>query len=560
MANIAVERWRGDILAGITVGIVALPLSMALAIATGVPPQHGLYTAIVAGIAIALCGGSPVNVSGPTAAFVVILQPIVQQHGLSGLLIAGFLAGVILVGMGVAKLGRFIAVVPYPVTIGFTAGIGVVIATLQIKDLLGLSVAQLDDDYLDKLKLLATALPQWRWQDFVIGALTLAVLIGWPKLKTRIPQHLVALLVGTLAAWALQYGWPDFSVATIRSRFHYELAGVIGAGIPAVSPHFVLPWLLPDAAGQPLSLSFALIKSLLHPAFAIAMLGALESLLCAVVADGMAGTKHDSNRELIGQGIGNMLVPFFAGIPATAAIARTATNVRSGGRSRWAAVIHSLFILMALLLFAPLLGYVPMAAMAALLLLVAWNMSDARHFVHILRAAPRGDIAVMLTCFSVTVFVDMAMAVTIGMALAAVLFIRRMADLTGVQLVAMHAHPHLQHLPTSVAVYDIDGPLFFGAAQKALNALTNIRQEIKVIILDMSDVTMMDMTAMVALESLLDDLRSKNVAIVINNLAPRLLLKLRRVGLRYHHGVIEFARDMPASAQLAERLLAQRVA
>ena len=546
---------RGDMWAGITVGIVALPLSMALAIATGVSPEHGLYTAIVAGIVIALCGGSAVNISGPTAAFVVILQPIVQQHGLGGLLLAGLLAGLILIAMGVARLGRFIAVVPYPVTVGFTAGIGVVIATLQIKDFLGLPAAQLDGEYLHKVKLLLTALPGWRWQDTLIGVLTFAILMLWPLLKTRVPQHLVALLLGTATAWLLQYWWPDFSVATIGSRFHYDINGISGNGIPALLPQLSWPWSQGGAEGKSLQLSLGLLRELLQPAFAIAMLGALESLLCAVVADGMAGTRHDPNRELIGQGIGNIVVPFFGGIPATAAIARTATNIRSGGRTRAAAIIHGIFILVAMLTLAPLLGYIPMASMAALLFLVAWNMSDARHFVHILRAAPRGDILVLLTCFSLTVLVDMAVAVTVGIMLAAVLFIRRMVDLTGTELVATHAHPHLQHLPSSIAVYDIDGPLFFGAAQKALRALTNIRQEIRVIIIDMSDVTMMDMTAMVALESLLQDLHSKNIAIVINHLAPRLLLKMRRAGLRYRKGSIEFARDMPASAALALQLL-----
>lgn len=554
------ERWRNDFWAGITVGIVALPLSMALAIATGVPPQHGLYTAIVAGIVIAICGGSRVNISGPTAAFVVVLQPIVHEHGLAGLLIAGFLAGLIMVALGVGRLGRFIAMVPYPVTVGFTAGIGVVIATLQIKDLFGLPLAQLEGGYLYKAGQLVGALPQLRWQDTLIGLVTLEVLIAWPKLKTRIPQHLVALLVGTLLAWAMERYWPGFSVATISSRFHYEIGGVIGSGIPPLLPRFEWPWLQAGPAQQPLELSIELIRSLMQPAFAIAMLGALESLLCAVVADGMTGTRHDSNRELIGQGIGNLLVPFFGGIPATAAIARTATNIRSGGRSPAAGVIHGIFILLSLLLLAPLLGHIPMASMAALLLLVAWNMSDAPHFVHIVRSAPRSDIAVLLCCFLLTVLVDMTVAVTVGIMLAAVLFIRRMIDLTGIELVTVHTHPHLQKLPSSVAVYDIDGPLFFGAAQKALNALTNVRQEIKVIILDMSDVSMIDMTAMVALESMLQDLHKKDIAVVINSLAPRMLLKMRRVGLRRRKGKIEFARDIAASALLAQRLLDQRAA
>lgn len=549
-------NWRGDLWAGITVGIVALPLSMALAIAAGVPPQHGLYTAIVGGFFIALCGGSRVNVSGPTAAFVVVLQPIVHHYGLGGLLLAGLMAGAILVAMGVARLGSFIAVVPYPVTVGFTAGIGVVIATLQIKDFLGLPLAELGGDYVHKLFLLSGALPQWRMGDVLVGAITLAVLILWPRLKTRIPQHLVALLVGSLLAWGLQHWWPQLAVDTIRSRFHYTLNGVSGAGIPSMLPQLVWPWAQPGAGGGVLPLSLDLMQQLLPSAMAIAMLGALESLLCATVADGMAGTRHDPNRELIGQGVGNLLVPFVAGIPATAAIARTATNIRSGGKTPLAAILHSLFILLAMLLLAPLLGFVPMAAMAALLLIVAWNMSDAHHFLRILRRAPRGDIAVLLTCFGLTVLVDMAMAVGVGITLAAILFIKRMIDLTGTQLVEPSSHPHTQGLPASIVVYDINGPLFFGAAQKALNALTNVRQEIRVVILDMSDVSMMDMTAMVALESLLEDLEHKQVALVINNLAPRMLVKLSRIGFQHRQGVVHFESEMETSVARALTLSA----
>lgn len=547
------ESLRTNILAGLTVGVIALPLSMALAIASGVPPQHGLYTAIVAGIVIALTGGSRVNISGPTAAFVVILVPVTQQYGLGGLVVSGLLAGIILVGMGMARLGTLIQVVPYPVVIGFTAGIGVVIATLQIKDLFGLSAGAMDGHYLENALTLLKSLPTARGAEMFIGLLTIAALVGWARLRTRIPAHLVALLVGAAVAWLAGSLSADFQVATVGSRFHYDFDGITGSGIPPLLPQFVWPWELPDRNGNPIGMSFDLVKTLMGSAFAIAMLGALESLLCATVADGMTGARHNPNDELIGQGIGNIVVPFFGGIPATAAIARTATNIRAGGTTPLAAVVHALFILFAILALAPLLAWIPMASMAALLVLVAWNMSEARHFARIVRVAPRDDVVTLLICFGLTVLFNMEIAVAVGMGLAAVLFIRRSIELTGARLVERHEHAHGQHLPESVVLYDIDGPLFFGAAQKALSDLVNLRPEIRVVILDMSDVTMLDMTALVAMESIVESLKQKGVRLVINNLQPRMILKLRRAGLRRRVGVIEFARTLDESVALATR-------
>ncbi|MFP4611665.1 MAG: C4-dicarboxylic acid transporter DauA, partial [Thiohalophilus sp.] len=379
---------RSDLLAGITVGIVAVPLAMALAIASGVPPQYGLYTAIVAGLVIAVSGGSRFSISGPTAAFVVILLPITHAYGLGGLLVTTVMAGIILIIMGVARMGRLIQFIPYPVTIGFTAGIAVVIASLQIKDFLGLATGEMPQHFLEKMGVLLQALPTAHWPDLLIGLLTLSVLLFWSRLKSRIPGHLVALLLGSIAAWLLGVIWPAFSVATINTQFTYLLDGVQQHGIPQAPPLPLLPWNLPDAGGQPIGLSWQLVRELLPSAFTVAMLGAIESLLCAVVADGLTGTRHKPDTELIGQGLGNIVAPFFGGIPATAAIARTATNIRAGGRSPIAAIIHALVILLIVVSLAGLLGYVPMASLAALLLVVAWNMSEARHFVHILRVAP----------------------------------------------------------------------------------------------------------------------------------------------------------------------------
>ncbi|TVP15667.1 sodium-independent anion transporter [Shewanella sp. KCT] len=549
------QEIQTNILAGLTVGVIALPLSMALAIASGVPPQHGLYTAMIAGIVIALCGGSKVNISGPTAAFVVILLPIVQQFGLGGLLLSGLMAGVILLLMGLGKLGKLIEIVPYPVTVGFTAGIGVVIATFQIKDFFGLEVAAGGEHYLEKLSYILQALTSISWQETLIGALTLAVLLVWPKLKSKVPAHLAALLVGALIAWVMTQMIGGFSVATIGSRFHYELDGLLGSGIPPIMPSFEWPWNLPGADGQPIGMSFELVRELLPSAITIAILGALESLLCAVVADGMSGKKHNPNDELIGQGLGNILVPLFGGIPATAAIARTAANVKAGGSMPLASVVHGLFILAGILLLAPLLSYIPMASMAALLLVVAWNMSEAKHFARTLKVAPRDDVLILVLCFALTVLFDMTIAVAVGMGLAAMLFIRRSISLTDAR--AVETNHQAYQVPESVVVYDINGPLFFGSAHKALKTIALVRPDVRVVILDMSEVTLLDMSAIVAMESIAQDLSGKQVALIINNLQPRMLLKLRRAGIRKRRGQVEYARTMDDSFALAQRMTAQ---
>lgn len=550
---------RADLLAGVTVGIVALPLAMALAIASGVPPQHGLYTVIVAGAVIALAGGSRVNVSGPTAAFVVVLLPITQQFGLGGLLLATAMAGAILLVMGLGRLGRFIELVPYPVTIGFTAGIGVVIATLQLKDFLGLEVAPAQGHFFAQVGALARALPSASGADALIGVLTLGVLLLWPRWVKRVPGHLAALLVGSIAAVLATHWLPGFEVATIGSRFHYSLDGVTGSGIPPLLPHFDWPWRFTGADGAPLALDFETLRALLGPAFAIAMLGAIESLLCAVVADGMAGTRHDSNGELIGQGLGNLIAPFFGGIPATAAIARTATGVRAGAVSPIAAVVHAGVVLAAMVSLAGLLGYIPMAALAALLLVVAWNMSEARHFVRVVRTAPRHDILVLLTCFSLTVALDMVVAVIAGIGLAVTLFLKRTIDLAEgrrVEQPALHPEP----LPDQVALYDINGPLFFGAAHKALGTLKTVTPGLRVVVLDMHDVNLVDMTGLVALESLIETARRRDLGLVFCGLDTRLLLKMRRVGIRRRRGRLEFARTVAEGIAHAVRMRDAQVA
>ncbi len=533
---------QSNILAGLSVGIIALPLSMGLAIASGVPPQQGLYTAIVAGIIIALTGGSKVNISGPTAAFVVILLPIVQQFGLGGLLISGFMAGILLIIFGLARLGGLIQIVPYPVTVGFTTGIAVVIATLQLKDILGLNIADFSGDFIHKLQLIFQALPTLNWHEAGVGLLTLVTLFWWRSLESKIPPHLIGLIVGSGIAWLANLFLPNFEVATIGSSFHYVVDGIVGNGIPPFLPEFTLPWNFPDKTGHPIGLSFELIRSLMGAAFAIAILGALESLLCAVVADGMSGKTHNPNDELIGQGIGNLIVPFFGGLPATAAIARTAANVRAGGTLPLSSIVHSVFIIASILALAPLLAYVPMAAIAALLLLVAWNMSEAKHFIRIIRVAPNGDKATLLTCFSLTVMFDMEIAVAVGLGLAAALFIRRSIALTGLKLIDNNQteHPRAAELPNNVLIYDVNGAMFFGSAQKALSVLTHI-SKVKIVVLDMSDVTMLDMTAMVAMESIAENFKQHGIKMIINNLDLRMILKLRSVGIGKEDGNVTYS-------------------
>ncbi|UVM60528.1 C4-dicarboxylic acid transporter DauA [Pseudomonas sp. B21-010] len=553
-AGYTLERLRGDLVAGLTVGIIAIPLAMALAIAVGVPPQHGLYTVLVAAPLIALTGGSRFNVSGPTAAFVVILLPITQQYGLGGLLLCTMLAGLILVTLGLMRAGRLIQYIPYPVILGFTAGIGVVIATLQLKDLLGLTTVGQAKHYIEQLGELIVALPSARLGDGIIGVTCLAVLIAWPRWVPRVPGHLVALLVGALLGLALERGgWP---VATLGERFSYVVDGISHPGIPPFLPSFDWPWNLPDGQGHPLTLSYDLIRQLLGPAFAIAMLGAIESLLCAVVADGMTGSKHDPNAELIGQGLGNLVAPLFGGITATAAIARSATNVRSGASSPLAAIIHSLVVLLAMVLLAPLFSYLPMAALAALLVIVAWNMSEAGHVLHTLRIAPRSDVLVLLTCLSLTVLFDMVMAVAVGLLLAAGLFIKRMSELTDSAELPRHFHQALLDMPEHVRCYAIRGPLFFGAAEKALDVLRKFDPGVRVVVVEMSAVPMLDMTALAAFENILKDYRKQGIGLILVATAPRVRLKLRRAGIHREQRQLAYVQTLEQARVKSEQWLA----
>ena len=544
---------RGDISAGLTVGIIAIPLAMALAIAVGVPPQHGLYTVLIGGSIIALTGGSRFNVSGPTAAFVVILLPITQQFGVGGLLLCTAMAGVILISMGVLRAGALLQFIPYPVTLGFTAGIGVVIATLQVKDAFGLTNIEPTANYVEQIGALAQALPSIQLGDTLVAAITLLVLIIWPRFVPKIPGHLVALAVGSFVGLALNSA--DISVATIGERFSYTVDGMSYPGIPPFLPSFMWPWEMSGPDGKPLTLSFELFRQLLAPAFAIAMLGAIESLLCAVVADGMAGTaKHDPNGELLGQGIGNILAPMFGGITATAAIARSAANVRAGAFSPLAAIIHAGVVLLAMLFLAPMFSHLPMAALAALLLMVAWNMSEPKHVIHTLRISPRNDVLVLLTCLSLTVLFDMVLAVGVGLLLAAGLFIKSMSDLTDTASVSPDEHD-IPDLPDSIAVYAIRGPLFFGAAEKALSVLRKFNPEVRIVIIDLRAVPMLDMTALAALSSVLIDYQKNDIGIIFLGASAKVRHKMRRAGIGLVHSKISYVSNFAMAQSRAQRWL-----
>ena len=514
---------KNNILAGLTVGIIALPLSMALAIATGVPPQLGLYTAIIAGIFAAIFGSSKINISGPTAAFIVILIPIVQEFGITGLLLCGLLSGLILILIGVLKLGTLIELIPYPVTVGFTSGIAVVIATFQIKDFFGLTIENFNGHYLDKIYLIFTSFDTFKHTELTVGLFTLFLLILWQKTKSRIPAALVALTFITVIVAFLNFYFSHLNIATIASTFHYNINGLEGNGIPPIPLQFSLPW----SFLKPEEITFDLLYKLLPHAIAIAILGALESLLCAVISDGMTGNKTNPNKELIGQGITNLIVPFFGGIPATAAIARTVVNIKSGGTSKLSSIVHSLFILVSIMFLSSYLSYLPMASLSALLLVVAWNMSEVKHFVNILKVAPKHDVYVLLTCFVLTVLLDMQIAVAVGIGLASILFIKRTIDLYSIELVntKLSIHPNI---PENIAIYDINGPMFFGAAQNAINILFDTKEDINIIILNMQNVNMIDMTGIVALKSIVNNFEDKDKKLIFSGLNERILKKLEK--------------------------------
>lgn len=543
------KNFKSDLMAGIIVGMVAIPLAMALAYASGVAPQYGLYTVMIGGGVVALLGGSRCQVTGPTAAFVVILVPIVQKFGFSGLLLAGLMAGIILLLMGIARMGRLIQFIPHPVVTGFTAGIAVVIATLQLKDFFGLKIATLPGHFFERLIALFQARSTASLPEFLIGISTLLLLILWPKISKKVPAPLIVLSGITFLTVLLKYYLPDLEIATIQNRFSSSVDGVLVHGIPKAPPHFVFPWQFAGPSGESFPFNLRMIEMLIPSAFAIAILGAIESLLSAVVADGMARTRHDPDAELVALGIGNILCPFFGGIAATGAIARTATNIRFGARSPIAAIIHAIFVFLVVLFFAPYVSYLPMASLAALLLLVAYNMSEVKHFVHIVRVAPRSDLIVLLICFILTVLFDMVIGVTVGVVFAAILFMKRMASVTSTKLLTGEEHSELREtIPKEILLYEIAGPLFFGAAQSAVEAISSIAENIKIVIFDMGEVPTIDVTGLVAFETAVKNLKSQGKRVFLAE------VKKEPLELLYRSGALDFQKKVKVFKSVKEAI------
>jgi SulP family sulfate permease len=473
------ETVMRDLLAGVVVGIVALPLALAFAIASGVPPERGLYTAIVAGFIISALGGSRVQIGGPTGAFVVIVYGIMQRFGYEGLLIVTMMAGVILIILGLARMGALIKFIPYPVITGFTSGIAVIIFSSQVKDFLGLKMGNVPADFIEKWLAYAGRFDTISVPAALVAVGTLAVLIVWPRISRLVPAPFAAMMLATIVVQLFH-----LNVPTIGTRF-----GAVPSSLPA--PH------LPHV-------DFLELRQYISPALTVALLAAIESLLSAVVADGMIGTRHKSNMELVAQGVANIVSPIFGGIPATGAIARTATNIRTGGRTPLAGMTHSLTLLLILIFFGRWAAMIPLASLAAILVVVAYHMSEWRSFAGLLRA-PKSDIVVLILTFALTVFVDLTVAVQVGIVMASLLFMKRMSDLTHVELSDPPDEADevtTMRLPPGVQVYDVNGPFFFGAADKIKDVLTEIDTPPRVFILRMRNAPAIDATGIHALEQM----------------------------------------------------------
>lgn len=503
-----------NVVAGVIVGVVALPLAMAFAIASGARPEQGIYTAIIGGLVVSVLGGSRVQIAGPTGAFIAILAGVTLKYGFEGLQLATLMAGLILVIMGLTRMGGVIKFIPDPVIVGFTAGIGIIIWVGQWRDFLGLPKVE-GEHFHEKLLHLIEVLPQLHIPTTGMALMSLLLVLFSARVRglKRVPGPLVALIVATL----LQAVFKFEGIATIGSAF---------GGIPQGLPRFSFP-----------SITLTQVISLIGPAFTIAMLGAIESLLSAVVADGMTGTKHDSNQELIGQGLANVITPLFGGFAATGAIARTATNIRNGATSPLAGIAHTVTLVLVVLFLAPYAAYIPLACLAAILFVVAYNMSELKHFGYIVRRAPRADVAILLITFLLTVFADLVVAVNIGVILAILQFLRRMTETVDVQVVSSEdlktelASLGLQDIPKSVLIYEIDGPFFFGAVEKFEHVLTEIHAEPKAVILRFRRVPFMDITGMQTLEEVIVTLRKRGVRIVVCEANDRVRAKLWKAGI-----------------------------
>ncbi|MDK2857291.1 MAG: sulfate permease, SulP family [Verrucomicrobiota bacterium] len=528
-----------DLIAGLVTGIVALPLAIAFAIASGVKPEQGLYTAIVAGFLISLFSGSRVQIGGPTGAFIVIVYGIVQQYGMAGLTVATLMAGVMLVLMGICHLGSVIKYLPYPLIIGFTTGIAVIIAVTQIPSFLGITLENFPGELIGKLAAIGSHLNRIDPFSAGTGLLALLIMIFWPRITRRIPGSLVAILVTTLLVSLCK-----LPIETIGSRF---------GGVPDHLPAIVFP-----------SISFELMRGLFAPALTIALLAAIESLLSAVVADGMTGQRHRSNMELVAQGIANIVSPLFGGIPATGAIARTATNVKNGGTTPLAGIIHAVTLMLILLFFGRYAALIPMPALAAILLVVAYNMSEWRFFAKLF-SSPRSDVLVLLTVFLLTVFADLTVAIQTGVVLSAFLFMRRMETVTQAGIIRLDDEDEeiaedpnaLSHfcVPEDVEVFEIDGPFFFGAASKFQDEIRKLRMP-KLLILRMRHVPAIDATGLRALEEMIDSMSRTGTLLLISGIHKQPAEAMKKAGLIEKIGHDRIHKNIAQAIDHAKNLLA----
>lgn len=521
LGKYSMSRLREDVIAGIVVGIVALPLAIAFGIASGVSPTIGLITAIIGGFMVSFFGGNSVQIGGPTGAFIIIVYNIIAQFGLSGLAVATAMAGIILITMGLFRLGTVIKFIPYPIVVGFTAGIALTIFSTQINDFLGLGLRDVPGQFLPKWGMFLTNLNLIDWATFATGIISLAIIVITPRISKKLPGALIAIILVTLGAYLLNKytGW--YAVETIGNRF-----GDMATDLPM--PHGF-------------TLNMATINMLLPSAFTIAMLGAIESLLSATVADGITGSHTNSNTELIGQGLANLTVPFFGGIPVTGAIARTMTNITNGGRTPVAGIVHAFVLLLIFMFFMPLINYVPMSCLAAVLIVVAYNMSGWRTVVAIFHS-PKSDISVLVVTFLLTVIFDLTIAIEIGLLLAVVLFLRRVMENTRIreysgQLDVNEGDDHPNHevldVAPGVSVYEIDGPFFFGIATKfddiMRSTIGNAKPKVRII--RMRKVAFIDATGLHNLEILIKSSQKEGIHIVLSGVKPNVRESLEHAGI-----------------------------
>jgi SulP family sulfate permease len=528
-----------DLGAGVTVGIVALPLAIAFAIASGVKPEQGLYTAIVAGFVIAALGGSRAQISGPTGAFIVVIYGVIQRYGYEGLAVATLLAGCMLILMGLAGMGALLKFIPYPVTVGFTGGIALIILSSQVKDFLGLQLDRVPAGFVEQWGMYLQQGGRPNAYAVGIGFLVLVITVLWPRVTLRIPSPLVAILAATALATIFH-----LPVETIGSRF-----GEVPSHLPSPS--------LPPVSWQ-------LVQLMFPSAVTIALLAGLESLLAAVVADGMTGTRHRSNMELVAQGAGNLCSVVFGGIPATGAIARTATNIKSGGRTPVAGMVHAVTLALILLFFGKWAALIPMAALSATLVVVAYNMSEWRAFVKLFRS-PRGDVLVLVATFALTVLIDLTVAIQVGVILAAFLFLKRMSEETQVSLITDNLGDREEdrtrdisrlEVPQGVEVFEIYGSLFFGAMDRFRDAIRRIEKRPKALILRMRHVPSIDATGLQSMEELLSDCRKHHVALVLSAVSGKTLETMRRSGFVDRLGEENLAPDVYKALERARIILA----